>query len=188
MTATPDPLPVDIANLMWLLPVVFMLHDFEEIIMMQPWLARGLPAIQQRFPRLARLIAGSTGGLSQPAFALVVAEEFILISLLTWLAVTGSNLTLWLALLMGFFLHLLMHIGQFIAARAYVPVILTSLPAAAYCLYAAWQINQLYPIDWPKIWLWSAAMAAMIVINMAAAVRLAKGFDAWLQTHFSAAP
>ena len=40
------------------LPLVFMLHDFEELIGFQPWLRANRAALLQRFPRLApRLVA-----------------------------------------------------------------------------------------------------------------------------------
>jgi len=178
-------LTVETINLMWLLPVVFMLHDFEEIIMIKPWLARSSAGLARRFPRLLRLLKSSTAKLSPSAFALIVAEEFIVISGLTWRAVATANLTLWLAVLIGFFLHLLLHVGQFIAARQYVPVILTSVPAACYCLYAAWRFNQLFPLNWSTILLWSLGMVAFIGINMAAGVRLARSFDDWLQSKYT---
>lgn len=178
-------LTVETINLMWLLPVVFMLHDFEEIIMTKPWLARSGAGLKRRFPRLARLLESSTAKLSPSAFALIVAEEFLIISGLTWWAVATANLTLWLAVLFGFFLHLLLHIGQFIAARQYVPVILTSVPAACYCLYAAWRFNQFFPLNWPAILLWTLGMVVFIGINLAAGVRLARRFDTWLQSKYT---
>jgi hypothetical protein len=34
-----------IETLMWLLPIIFMFHDFEEIIMMKIWLKKNLPVL-----------------------------------------------------------------------------------------------------------------------------------------------
>ena len=46
-------LPVKIETLMWLLPIVFMLHDFEEIIMFKPWMNANCAALEKRLPTWA---------------------------------------------------------------------------------------------------------------------------------------
>jgi hypothetical protein len=43
-------LPVKLETLMWLLPIVFMFHDFEEIIMFKPWMNANYAALEKRLP------------------------------------------------------------------------------------------------------------------------------------------
>jgi hypothetical protein len=40
---------------MWLLPIVFMIHEFEQIIMMKPWAAKNANEIQRRLVLHLRL-------------------------------------------------------------------------------------------------------------------------------------
>ena len=69
--------------LMVLLPIVFMLHDFEEIIMFRPWLSRNRDELKTRFPRFeAFLTKRGFFDYSTSAFALAVCHEFVLLSAL----------------------------------------------------------------------------------------------------------
>jgi hypothetical protein len=119
-----------IENLMWLLPVIFMLHDFEEIIMMRPWIDRNAVFLRERFPRLADYMLGHLEKLSTPSFALAVAEEFMILVAVTYLAVEHGWYAVWGGLLLAFFAHIIVHLVQFLAIRRYAPMIITSVPAA----------------------------------------------------------
>ena len=128
-------------TILWLLPIIFMLHDFEEIIMTKPWLTRNAGRLRQKYPRIAARLLPHFSGLSTSAFALAVAEEFVLLSVLTLFAAEYKLYALWAGVTIGFFLHLLAHAVQFLALRCYVPVILTSLPAGMYSLAALFTLN-----------------------------------------------
>jgi hypothetical protein len=95
-----------------LLPIVFMLHDFEELIMMKPWLEENEPKLIARFPKVAMKIVSHYKALGESAFTLIVAEEFLVISIITGMTITHQTYWLWFAALMGFALHLVIHVGQ----------------------------------------------------------------------------
>ncbi len=174
-------LPVKAETLMWLLPIVFMFHDFEEIIMFKPWLTANLPKFEKRFPKWVSRAAAGKSKMSTSAFALAVAEEFVVLSTLTLLAVELELFPFWAGMMLGFFIHLLIHIGQFAAYRGYVPVILTSLPCGLYCLIALHDLNIYHPLDWGLVATWTLASLLIIGANLALALRLAIKFDAWLE-------
>ena len=171
-------LPVKIETLMWLLPIVFMFHDFEEIIMFKPWLAANLPNFEKRLPKWAARIMSRHDKLSTSAFALAVAEEFIILSALTLLAVELRLYPFWAGMLLGFFIHLLVHIGQFAIYRGYVPIILTSLPSGLYCLVALHDLDFYHPLDWGLVAVWTLASLLIIGVNLALALKLAIKFEA----------
>lgn len=177
-------LPVKIETLMWLLPVVFMFHDFEEIIMFKPWLTANLPKLEKRLPKWASRAVADQSKMSTSGFALAVAEEFIVLSALTLLAVELELYAFWAGMMLGFFIHLLVHVGQFAAYRGYVPVILTSLPSGLYCLIALHDLNFSHPLDWGLVAVWTLASLLIIGVNLALALRLAVKFDAWLGKNF----
>ncbi len=160
----------------WLLPIVFMLHDFEEILLMKPWLHKNGDVLKKRFPRFAPMIAHQQG-LSTAAFALAVAEEFIIISAVTALAYMFSSYAAWFAVLMAFALHLIMHIGQSLMIKGYVPAVATALPAMAYCGWALWLAagQGLFTIG--QGILLTLLGTAAIVINLWLALKLAAWFD-----------
>jgi len=172
-----------IETLMWLLPAVFMLHDFEEIIMVQPWVRRNAPLLQKRFPKLAARFLPHLQKLSTPAFALAVAEEFILLTLLTCLAVEFNLYALWAGIVLGFFIHLLVHVIQFGVYRSYIPAILTSVPAGLYCLAALYSLDARVNLIWPEVAAWTLAALVVIAVNLMMAHGLAARFQRYLDEH-----
>lgn len=170
---------VSITTVMWLLPVVFMIHELEEIIMMRPWYVKNERFIRARFSRLAPQIS-RTGSLSASAIALVAGEEFMILIAVTLISVEYGFYSLWAGFLIGFLLHLVFHIGTFFVMGRYVPYIITSVLAA---IYSVWALAALYgtevlqPVD---VTLWTIFAVVLIVINLDMTVRLAGRFDKWL--------
>ncbi|MCE1253189.1 MAG: HXXEE domain-containing protein [Anaerolineae bacterium] len=173
-------------EMMSLLPLVFMLHDFEEIIMMPAWLQRQAETLKQRLPPRIQSLMSHSAGLSTAAFSLAVAEEFLLLSVLSTLAIHFAWTAFWLGLMLAFFIHLLVHIGQFIWFKAYTPAILTSLPAGLYCLWVLWLFKNSLASEWQAVLLFTLLGLAIVVINLVLALRLGKIFDVFLATYIRA--
>ncbi|MDO4782418.1 MAG: HXXEE domain-containing protein [Capnocytophaga felis] len=125
--------------LMVLLPVVFMVHDFEEVIMFEVWLSKNREELRQRFPKLENFLArNGFFAYSTADFAVAVAHEFLLLSVVCYLSVWFGSYGWWFGAFMAFFVHLFMHIGQWLAYGKYVLVIITSLLSLPYCFYTFW--------------------------------------------------
>lgn len=169
-----------------LLPIVFMMHDFEELIFLKPWLGRNREMLYQRFPALARKILPHLDRLSTNAFALAVAEEFVLLSVITYTAVLFEYYYVWFAALAAFTVHLLVHIGQWLVLRRYIPAIVTSLLSLPYCLYTLYLFCRESRIGPAEGLLWSAGGLILMVLNLLLAHRLGTRLDAWLSV--TAAP
>ena len=168
-----------IESILWLLPVVFMIHDFEEIVMMKPWLMKNGRTLRRRFPRLTDYLLPGLENMTTSGFALAVAEEFLLLSVLTFIAVEFAVYNLWTGLLLAFFAHLLVHMVQFLLYRRYVPVIVTSLPAILYCLVAALALDGRRLIDWDAAIWWGIGCSVLVVGNLFFALNLGRRFDSW---------
>ena len=126
-----------IVLLICLFPIVFMLHDIEEIIMQQRWMERNADELSRRFPVLRKQIM-QLRELSTTGFAIAVAEEFIIISGVSVYAVLSRHYFLWMALFLAFGIHLLVHVGQFVLLRKYIPAIVTSLLCLPYAVYVCY--------------------------------------------------
>jgi hypothetical protein len=170
-------------TMMWLLPVVFMFHDFEEIIMMKPWITRNKHDLRRRFPAAASRLMPHFENLSTSSFALAVAVEFLLFGVLTFLAVEYEIYALWSSMLVIFFLHLIFHIFSFVLYRNYVPVIITSLFSIPYCLYAAHFLKN-NAIFWSDFTKWFIRVTAAGVVVYISALWLATRFEKWLKKSF----
>jgi hypothetical protein len=173
-----------VETVMWLLPIVFMAHDFEEIIMMRPWLNRYGGQLKKRFPALADHLLPAVEQLSTSAFALIVAEEFIILSVLTYIAVEWGLYALWLGLLVVFLSHLLVHIGQVIVLRHYAPVMVTSVVCSVYCVFAWWYMTTYTPVIGTHVIGWAVVCGVVMMVNLWLGHRLAGKFEVWLRATF----
>ncbi len=108
-----------------------MLHDFEELIGFEPWLKRNAGEIRTklegRLPEVAMKQINAILGKTSAEFAVPVLLIFVLTVVSTFLAVEYHSYGFFLAASACFVLHGLMHIGQAIALRRYVPALGTSL-------------------------------------------------------------
>ncbi len=170
--------------LMGLLPVVFMLHEFEEIVMLKPWLAKNGPALERRFPAVAARVLPVYGNLSTSAFTVAVLEEFLILTVLTYAAIAFGLHDLWAGLLVAFLVHLLVHVGQTILWRGYCPFIITSLLVLPYCLYALVTLGGSGAISPAPTAVWSVAATVLVYLNLWLALRLARRFEAWIGSTF----
>ena len=131
--------PLSVLILVLPLPLAFLLHDAEEVAVQHRWMENHSGALRERFPRLRPLL-DRLQRLNTKAFALAALEEFIVLLCVTAcvLADVPFALELWAALFLAFSLHLLLHLGQAVAVRGYVPGLVTSIllsPFAAYGIF-----------------------------------------------------
>jgi hypothetical protein len=160
-----------------------MIHDFEEIIMMSTWLQKHQGEFHHRFPGLVARLLESSLNRSTAAFALAVAEEFLLLTVFTVVTVQSELYALWTGMLLAYFLHLLIHIGQWIAFRSYTPAILTGLLTGVYCIYTFWYMNTIIYVEWSAVVLPALICTLIIALNLPLSLRLADHFDEWLRNN-----
>ncbi|HPH96460.1 MAG TPA: HXXEE domain-containing protein [Anaerolineaceae bacterium] len=170
---------------MWLLPLVFMFHDFEEILMMSAWSARNADYIRQRFPGLAGRFLDHPH--STAAFSLAVAEEFVLFSVFTVCAVQFQWFTWWTAFAAVFLLHNFIHIGQWILFRRYVPCVITAVLTSLYCIGAIWFMLGPGGVLWSDLLVPILVLTLAVGANLGLALRLAGRFETWLKRYAQAA-
>ena len=173
--------PVSVPSIMWLLLVIFMIHDFEEIIMLKPWLDREAGRLQARFPRLAAWMLPHLTRLSTSAFALAVAEEFVLLSVITLVAVEWELYALWAGTALAICVHLAVHGLQFVVYGRYVPALITSVLCAPAGIVLVAYLNAQRPLRWPYVAVMTAVALGVVIANVAVAHALAAGFEGWLR-------
>jgi len=121
---------IDTRTLIWLFPIAFMAHEFEEIILGEPWLRKNggevMGKIKNRLPIfLARQIA-AVFDKSTAELAFTISLIFALTFISTYLAAQYGRYTFFLLASGTFFLHGFMHLGQAIVLRRYVPAVISS--------------------------------------------------------------
>ena len=116
-----------------LFPITFIIHDGEEILTQHKWMLTHKDTLIARFPML-RPALKHLSGMSTKAFTIAVLEELALILIATVCVVTGISFATetWAIMFMAFSIHLLIHVGQGIIMRGYVPGLITSVLTLPY--------------------------------------------------------
>jgi len=168
----------DIKAMVWFFPMLFIFHDFEEIIFMQPWINRNGSYICERFPKLSKRLLPHFDNITTSSFAFGVAEEFILISTITVISYMKNWYSLWIGLFIAFALHLVFHCFQALILRKYIPAVSTSIICLPLCLYII--KNTLLLLQFSTILLYSILGLIIMVINLALIHKAMDIFSKWL--------
>ena len=162
---------------LWLFPILFVFHDFEEIIGCRLFVTKNGAAITQRFPKIAFIF----NNFSTEGFALAVAEELVLLLIICGLTFTGIRAfnLLWLGTFIAFTLHLVVHIGQAIVIRKYIPALATSILLLPVSVWIA--IDCIGTTDGSVVEIVAYSLVAAIAVgaNLFLAHWLARKFNEW---------
>ena len=103
----------------WMLPILFILHDFEEIIFMPLWKTRH----HQKLETFKKPFFGSVTQGS--AFAVGVFEEFIILVFISGFCQITDNSLLYLSFVVAYTAHFIIHYIMCLQFRGYVPGVVT---------------------------------------------------------------
>lgn len=103
----------------WMLPILFILHDFEEIIFMPLWKTRH----HQKLETFKKPFFGSVTQGS--AFAVGVLEEFIILVFISGFCQIIHNSLLYLSFVIAYTAHFIIHYIMCLQFRGYVPGVVT---------------------------------------------------------------
>lgn len=152
--------------LIWLFPIVFMIHEFEEIIFMRWWVKRNKEHILTKYPKLGKQVLGQFDVLSTEAFSLIVAEEFLIVSFIVVFSASTSNYDLYVGLIIAFSIHLLTHFIQSIVLRSYTPAIITTLITGIFCGYAFIILKNSELLSLNRTLIFSFALTLIVFLNL----------------------
>ena len=103
----------------WMLPILFILHDFEEMIFMPLWKTRH----HQKLETFKKPFFGSVTQGS--AFAVGVLEEFIILMFISGFCQITHNSLFYLSFVIAYTAHFIIHYIMCMQFRGYVPGVVT---------------------------------------------------------------
>ena len=103
----------------WMLPILFILHDFEEMIFMPLWKTRH----HQKLETFKKPFFGSVTQGS--AFAVGVLEEFIILVFISGFCQITHNTLLYLSFVIAYTSHFIIHYIMCMRFSGYVPGVVT---------------------------------------------------------------
>ena len=119
----------------WMLPILFILHDFEEMIVMPLWKIR-------HHQKLATFKKQFFGSVTQgSAFAVGVLEEFIILLFISAFCQLTHNSLLYLSFVIAYTSHFIIHYIMCLQFRGYVPGVVTvtlELPMVLMIIFHYW--------------------------------------------------
>lgn len=120
----------EIGQITWLFPIIFMIHDFEEIILIKQWKKNQFYKSLKYKPYL--------DFTSTASFSIAVAQEFIIFSTVTLITNLTDGYFLWFGLFAAIIIHFFIHCLISIKIKKYHPGLITAvifLPMGVYYLF-----------------------------------------------------
>lgn len=165
-------------SLVWLLPVLFIFHDFEEIIFIPPWLLRNKEYIEKAHVKNKRVPFDFF--VSNGSTALCIYEEFIILSVTTFLSCIFNNYIVWYGLFVAFTIHLVIHLLFVAMQHRYVPGLTTSAIVLIPSIYVLYISAIMTSYTWYVLSLSGVLVFAFMIINLILLHKSVKIFDGWL--------
>ena len=116
---------MDLNSFFLLFPSIFMLHEFEEILLFPKFMRRN-PKLQQQFLE---------GAFTPFRFNAIVCQEFILLLVILGLSIYFESFDFYITIIIAYVYHVIGHIFQSIFLRQYIPGVLSGIITAGYCTY-----------------------------------------------------
>lgn len=154
---------IHIISVFWLFPILFMFHDFEEILTVEKWTKENKEQVLAALPQSIRKYFYSSFKMTTLQFAQDVFWVYLSITAAAIIAVIFSFYYIFLVFLAIFFAHAFTHIGQAFILKKYTPGVITSiLLVLPYSLYAYYRLLMEQVISGEDI-LWSCLGVCIVV-------------------------
>jgi len=170
---------MDIHVIIWFFPILFIFHDFEEIIFMKLWINKNRRYLSKKFPKLSKKFLNHFDNITTSAFAFGVVEEFLLIGMITVISYIFNWYYIWFGLFIAFTLHLIMHLIQTIILKKYVPATATSIICLPVCIYIIKLIMPDFTLN--TLILYSILGIILVSVNMIFIQKFIVIFSNWLE-------
>ncbi|MDQ0246062.1 hypothetical protein J2S09_003649 [Bacillus fengqiuensis] len=110
---------ISVLSLIWLFPITFLLHDFEEIIFIESWFKKNYKRLVHRIPNKLRNTFQELSTVTSAQFSIPVFFQFIMYIVASYLAAEQHIYGLFIGFNVLLFIHVFTHIGQSLAFGTY---------------------------------------------------------------------
>jgi len=142
--------------------VGFMIHEFDEIILIRRYLSQ---AENWKDPR-GLFWRNRANYPSSGAIAMAIAEEFLLAGIFVGVAVFLDGPEMILGLLIPYCVHLIGHCGDAIIVKRWVPGSLTAVITLPILLGAGWWFIAAQGAAWTWVVIWAVITTVVFVGNL----------------------
>lgn len=149
---------MDLNSFFLLFPSIFMLHEFEEILLFPGFMRRN-PKLQQQFLASA---------FTPFRFNAIVCQEFILLLIVLGLSIYFESFDIYITVIIAYIYHVIGHVIQSILLQQYMPGVFSGIITGGYCTY------QIYDAVSANYWLlaYSFITLLLILVNIAVSFKI----------------
>lgn len=130
---------VSLSTLIWLSLIVFVIHDLEEIIWVEPFLKKNRALLKKRLPQTIFNKLQGKLDMTSSQFGVAVLFEFLILIPIVYAAAEYDTYFLFIAFNAILLLHVFTHLGQSLVLRTYTPGVVSAvivvLPFTLYLFY-----------------------------------------------------
>ena len=109
-------------SIFWLFPIIFMLHEMEEIIGFKIWSDKNRDIVGKY-----RWLSMLYRNFSNEGFSAAILEEYLLCIIITGASIFLKVYIVWIGAFIAFSSHLVVHIIQSIVVKRYIPALASSI-------------------------------------------------------------
>lgn len=165
-------------DFVWLFPILFMLHDMEEIIGFSGWIQRNIEMLQKRYYKIYKTYEYcSTEGM-----ALAILEEYIICIIISIIAIKMDFYYLWIGGFIAYTLHLFIHILQSIVIRKYIPALASSIVCLPISIYIIIKCINIISAPMYMLIIFSIIGIIIVYLNLKIAHLIMNKYTKWLIT------
>ena len=146
----------------WLLPIIFIFHDMEEIIGFIPWLNSNKEWLEKKYSKFVK----PYNGVTTERFAMAVFEQFFLAILICIISYVTDFYGIWIGAFVGMSIHFVIHIVESVVIRKYIPALITSIiciPVS--CIVIGKSVEMASYSMWEMV-LYSVVGSSLIAVNL----------------------
>ena len=162
----------EIKELIWMLPILFIIHDFEEIILVKSWVRSNEKLFSEN--RKFKPYAGFAG---TEAFSVAVLEELIIIVAVVLYSSITENYIVWFGLLFVVVAHFVPHILSMFIFKGFVPGAFTGTLFLPFGIYLMYKSIQLFPHTLNGVIISCAVCTAIFLVNLKWLHKIMPRFD-----------
>ncbi len=151
--------------IIWLFPILFLIHELEEILGFEKWYAKNKNKLN-KYPKIGRRVNKIFRYFSTKGMLFAIFEQLILCLLVCFLATKFNLYVLWLAAFIGYTIHLVIHVFQAIILKVYIPAFITSVIEIPICFYLIYVVFEQFDFLFYEVLCYSVLAVIIIVVNL----------------------
>ena len=145
----------------WLFPIVFMIHEMEEIIGFRLWFEKNFDLVK-KYSMLEKLYSN----FSSEGFAIAVLEEYIICIIVTGISIFWEIYIIWIGVFIAFVIHLVIHIIQSLVIRRYIPALISSITLLPISIFLISKSIHYFGYHFTDIAMISILSVILMVLNL----------------------